>query len=66
MLQDRGVDLSFDMVKKENFESDEHGSVKVAGLRVKSEFGGDSSRLESLGSKVGGGRLKFYKGESTD
>ena len=65
MLQDRGVDLSFDMVKKENFESDER-EVKVAELRVKSEFGGDSSRLESLGSKVGGGRLKFYKGESTD
>ena len=69
-LQDRGVDLSFDMVKKENFEAEtEMKSVKTENcdLRVKSEnlrSDTNQTNLQSPSSKLGGGRLKFYKGES--
>ena len=70
ILQDRGVDLSFDMVKKENFEAEtEMKSVKTENcdLRVKSEnlrSDTNQTNLQSPSSKLGGGRLKFYKGES--
>ena len=65
-FQDRGVDLSFDMVKKENFDSSSEGERKVktekCDLRVKSEFKSDSNQ-QSASSKLGGGRLKFFKGK---
>ena len=70
-LQDRGVDLSFDMVKKENFEAEtEMKSVKTENcdLRVKSEnlrSDTNQTNLQSPSSKLGGGRLKFYKGQSS-
>ena len=71
MFQDRGVDLSFDMnVKKENFEPEaEMRNVKTENcdLRVKSESlrsDTNQTNLQSPSSKLGGGRLKFYKGES--
>ena len=69
MLQDRGVDLSFDMVKKENFEAEaEMKNVKTENcdLRVKSEnlrSDTNQTNLQSPSSKFGGGRLKFYKGQ---
>ena len=72
ILQDRGVDLSFDMVKKENFEGEaEMKNVKEnCDLRVKSEnmrSDTNQTNLQSPSSKLqlGGGRLKFYKGQSS-
>ena len=60
------MDLSFDMVKKENFDSSSEGERKVktekCDLRVKSEFKSDSNQ-QSASSKLGGGRLKFFKGK---
>ena len=63
------MDLSFDMVKKENFEGEaEMKNVKEnCDLRVKSEnmrSDTNQTNLQSPSSKLGGGRLKFYKGES--
>ena len=65
------MDLSFDMVKKENFEGEaEMKNVKTENcdLRVKSEnLRSDTNQpnLQSPSSKLlGGGRLKFYKGQS--
>ena len=63
------MDLSFDMVKKENFEGEaEMKNVKEnCDLRVKSEnmrSDTNQTNLQSPSSKLGGGRLKFYKGQS--
>ena len=65
------MDLSFDMVKKENFETEaEMKNVKTENcdLRVKSEnlrSDTNQTNLQSPSSKLGGGRLKFYKGQSS-
>ena len=67
------MDLSFDMVKKENFEGEaEMKNVKTENcdLRVKSEnlrSDTNQTNLQSPSSKLqlGGGRLKFYKGQSS-
>ena len=61
------MDLSFDMVKKENFEAEAEmkNVVKTENcdLRVKSEnMRSDTTPSSKL--QLGGGRLKFYKGQS--
>ena len=61
------MDLSFDMVKKENFEAEAEmkNVVKTENcdLRVKSEnVRSDTTPSSKLGGL--GGRLKFYKGQS--
>ena len=68
-MEDRGVDLSFD-VKKENLTLDSEEikpQIKVkteCDLKIKQEFKNelrDSCQSSSL--KSGGGRLKFFKGK---
>ena len=66
-MEDRGVDLSFD-VKKENLtlESEEiKPQIKVkteCDLKIKQEFKSEN-QSSSLKSGGGGGRLKFFKGK---
>ena len=65
------MDLSFDMVKKENFESEaEMKNVKAENcdlreLKSENNLRSDTNQtnLQSPSSKLGGGRLKFYKGQ---
>ena len=66
------MDLSFDMVKKENFEAEaEMKNVKtenncdlLKSENLRQSDTNQSINLQSPSAKLGGGRLKFYKGQS--